>query len=139
MTNEVKRKIAIRDFYGKSKHIYEDQMGFDEQHKSQARSLVAREVFRYHVEQVGLNLGFYYPPTDTFYAIYNEVRPVEVYTMPRDRRRSDFIGWQCDCDPHDEDQLIATFDDITDVWDGLKIDGKDFEEVITHSYIVALN
>ena len=85
------------------------------------------------------NLGFYYPPTDTFYAIYNEVRPVEVYTMPRDRRCSDFIGWQCDCDPHDEDQLIATFDDITEVWDGLKIDGKDFEEVITHSYIVALN
>ncbi|MGX8695693.1 MAG: hypothetical protein ACSW8D_04855 [Prevotella sp.] len=31
------------------------------------------------------------------------------------------------------------FDDIADVWDGLKIDGKDFEEVIMHSYIVALN
>ncbi len=38
-----------------------------------------------------------------------------------------------------EDELIATFDDITEVWDGLKIDGKDFEEVINHSYIVALN
>lgn len=38
-----------------------------------------------------------------------------------------------------EDQLIATFEDITDVWDNLKIDGKDFEEVINHSYIVALN
>lgn len=114
-------------------------MGFDEQHKSEARSLVAREVFRYHVEKIGLNLGFYYPPTDTFYAIYNDARPVEVYTMPRDRRRSDFIGWQCECDPHDQDQLIATFDDITEVWDGLKIDGKDFEEVINHSYIVALN
>ena len=82
MTNKVKRKIAIRDFYGKGKHIYEDQMGFDEQQKSQARSLVAREVFRYHVETIGLNLGFYYPPTDTFYAIYNDARPVEVYTMP---------------------------------------------------------
>ena len=28
---------------------------------------------------------------------------------------------------------------ISEVWDGLKIDGKDFEEVINHSYIVALN
>ena len=139
MTNQIQRKIAIKDFYGKGKHIYEDQMGFDEQHKSEARSLVAREVFRYHVEKIGLNLGFYYPPTDTFYAIYNDARPIEVYTMPRDRRRSDFIGWQCECDPHDQDQLIATFDDISEVWDGLKIDGKDFEEVIMHSYIVALN
>ena len=64
MTNKVMRKIAIRNFYGNGKHIYEDQM---------------------------------------------------------------------------EDQFIATFDDITDVWDGLKIDGKDFKEVINHSYIVALN
>ena len=40
---------------------------------------------------------------------------------------------------YDEDELIATFPDITDVRDGLKIDGKDFEDVINHSYIVALN
>ena len=51
MTNQIQRKIAIKDFYGKGKHIYEDQMGFDEQQKSEARSLVAREVFRYHVEE----------------------------------------------------------------------------------------
>ena len=139
MTNEIKRKIAIKDYYGKGKHVYEDEMGFRDRMKSEARSLVAREVFRYHVEETGLNLGFYYPPTDTFYAIYNDARPVRVYTMPRDRRRSDFVGWQCECDPHDEDQLIAAFDDITEVWDRLKIDGKDFEEVINHSYIVALN
>ena len=139
MTNQIERKIAIKDYYGKGKHVYEDEMGFREVMKSEARSLVAREVFRYHVEEIGLSLGFYYPPTDTFYAIFNEVRPVEVYTMPRDRHRSDFIGWQCECDLHEEDQLIATFDDISEVWDNLKIDGKDFEEVITHSYIVALN
>lgn len=139
MTNLIEGKIAIKDYYGKGKHVYEDEMGFREVMKSEAHSLVAREVFRYHVEEIGLSLGFYYPPTDTFYAIFNEVRPVEVYTMPRDRRRSDFIGWQCECDLHEEDQLIATFDDISEVWDNLKIDGKDFEEVINHSYIVALN
>ena len=130
MTNQIQRKIAIKDYYGKGKHVYEDEMGFRDRMKS---------VFRYHVEEVGLNLAFYYPPTDTFYAIFKDEIPVRVYTLPRDRRRSDFVGWQCDCDPHDEDQLIATFDDITKVWDGLKIDGKDFEEVINHSYIVALN
>ena len=139
MKNVIQRKIAIKDFYGKGQHVYEDEMGFDQQHKSEARSLVAREVFRYHVDEVGLNLAFYYPHTDTFYAIFKDVWPVRVKTLPRDRRRSDFIGWQCDCDPHDEDQLIATFDDISEVWDGLKIDGKDFEEVIMNSYIVALN
>ena len=55
MTNQIQRKIAIKDFYGKGEHIYEDQMGFDEQQKSQARSLVAREVFRYHVHAGGVS------------------------------------------------------------------------------------
>lgn len=139
MTNEIQRTIAIPNYYGPGKHVYEDQMGFRDKMKDEARSLVAREVFRYHVEVVGLNLGFYYPPTDTFYGILTESRPVKVKTLPRDRKRSDFIGWQCDNDPYDEDQLIATFDDIAEVWDNLKIDGKDFEEVIIHSYIIALN
>ena len=64
MTTEqtIQRKIAIKDYYGKGKHVYEDEMGFRDNMKSEARSLVAREVFRYHVEEVGLNLGFYYHP-----------------------------------------------------------------------------
>lgn len=62
MTNQIQRKIAIKDYYGKGDHVYEDEMGFRDRMKSEARSLVAREVFRYHVEEVGLNLGFYYPP-----------------------------------------------------------------------------
>ena len=37
MTNEIKRKIAIKDYYGKGEHIYEDQMGFDEKHKRKMR------------------------------------------------------------------------------------------------------
>ena len=91
MTNQIQRKIAIKDYYGIGKHVYEDQLGFRDNMKSEARSLVAREVFRYHVEEVGLNLGFYYPPTDTFYGILTEVRPVKVKTLPRDRRRSEVL------------------------------------------------
>lgn len=57
MINKIEMKIAIKDYYGKGKHVYEDEMGFRDRMKSEARSLVAREVFRYHVEEVGLNLG----------------------------------------------------------------------------------
>ena len=59
MTNEIRRKIAIKDYYGKGKHVYQDEMGFRKEMKDEARSLVSREVFRYHIEQIGLNLGFY--------------------------------------------------------------------------------
>lgn len=133
------KKIAIRDFYGAGRHIYEDELGFRDDMKAEARSLVPREVFRYEVELVGLNLGFYYPPTDTFYGIHTECRPVKVKTLPRNRCRSHYIGFQCDCDTHDTDVVIAAYNNPADIWDRLLIDGKSFEEVINHSYIVALN
>ena len=72
------RKIAIKDYYSPGGHIYEDQLGFREIMLIEAKTLVAREAFKYHVEEVGLNLAFYYPETDTFYGIHREVRPIRV-------------------------------------------------------------
>ena len=139
MTNIIKRKIAIKDYYGRDKHIYEDELGFRKRMKSEARSLVPREVFRYHVEEVGLNLAFYYPKTDTFYGVHTESIPIKVKILPRHREWSDFVGWQCENDTHDEGIVIAVFDSVSDIWDNLRIDDKPFEEVLRESYITALN
>ena len=133
------RKIAIEDFRGPGKHVYEDELGFRERMLSQARTLVAREAFRYHIEEVGLNLAFYYPETDTFYGIHTESLPVRVKILPRHRNWSDYVSWQCDNDTHDDGEVIATFSSPTEIWDNLKINGKAFEDVIMHSYITALN
>lgn len=79
MTNDIQRKIAIKDYYGKGKHVCQDEMGFRRKMRDEARSEVAREVFRYHVEEVGSNLGFYYPLTDTFYGILTKKRQESEY------------------------------------------------------------
>ena len=139
MNNTIKRTIAIEDYYGRGKHIYKDELGFRERMKSEARSLVAREVFRFHVEEVGLNLAFYYPQTDTFYGIHTEAVPIRVKILPRHREWSDFVGWQCESDTHDEGEVIAVFNSASEIWDNLRIDGKPFEEVLRNSYITALN
>ena len=108
MENTIHRVIAIPNYYGVGKHVYQDELGFRQRMNTEARSLVAREVFRYHVEEVGLNLAFYYPPTDTFYGIHMESIPVRVKILPRHREWSDFVGWQCESDTHDEgDRLQA--------------------------------
>ena len=94
---------------------------------------------RFHVEEVGLNLAFYYPKTDTFYGIHTEVIPVKVKILPRHQEWSDFVGWQCESDTHDEGEEIAVFNSASEIWDNLRIDGKPFEEVLRESYITALN
>ena len=105
----------------------------------EARTLVAREAFQYHVEKVGLNLAFYYPETDTFYGIHTETIPIKVKILPRHREWSDFVAWQCDNDTHDDGEVIAEFNSASEIWDNLRINGKPFEEVINKSYITALN
>lgn len=132
------RKIVLPDFYGKGDHVYEDELGWREEMKKEARSMVSKENFDYHVVTVGLNLGFYYIDGDTFYGIHTEQYPIEVKILPRDRTE-EYIGWQCRVDTHDIGKVIASFDDEHDIWDNLRINGKTLEEVLERSYIMALN
>lgn len=134
-----KRKIAIKDFRGPGQHVYEDELGFREVMFKEARTLVPREAFRFHVEKVGLNLTFYYPETDTFYGIHTETIPIKVKILPRHREWSDYIAWQCDNDTHDDGEVIAEFNSASEIWGNLRINGKPFEVVISKSYITALN
>lgn len=132
------RRIALKDFYGEGRHIYEDQIGWDEQNRWEARSMVSKEIYDFFVTDMGLNLTFYYIDDDTFYGIHRERYPIQVKILPRDRSE-EFIGWQCEADTHDEGEVIASFDDEQDIWDNLRINGKTLEQVLERSYIMAIN
>lgn len=134
----LKRKIAISNFYGEGKHVYEDELGWQIEEKQEAGSVVSKDIFYFQVVEVGLNLGFYYIDNDTFYGIHRERYPIECKILPRDRSEK-YIGWQCECNTHRDGEVIASFDDEHDIWDNLKIDGHSLEEVLRRSYIVALN
>ncbi len=131
------RKIAIVNFYGEGKHIYEDQLGWQPEERKEARSSVSKEIFDFEVVQVGLNMSFYYLDNDTFYGIHSECTPIEFKELPRDRSER-FIGWQCEGDTHDDGKVLYSFDNAEDIWDTVRIEGKTLEEVIERSYIMGL-
>lgn len=131
--------IALKDFYGPGEHIFEEDLGFRQEMKEEAKSLVAREIFRVEIEEVHYNLAFYDPVTDNFYGIHTESNPINVKILPRNRDISPYIGWQCECDTHEEGEIIASFNDVSQIWDNLKIDGSSLEDVLRRSYITALN
>jgi len=138
MEKELDKGIAIANFYGEGEHVYKSELGWRKSHKDEARSLVSREIFDFEVVKVGLNLAFYYIDNDTFYGIHTENTPVEVKILPRDRTKP-FLGWQCDCDTHDDGQVLFSFVDAADIWDNVLIDGKRLDEVLERSFITALN
>ena len=133
-----KRKIVLPDFYGEGRHVYDDELSWRIEMKKEAGSLVSRENFKYHVEDVGLNLSFYYIDGDTFYGIHTESNPIEVKILPRDKSEK-YLGFQCPGNTHPEGEISAYFDDVHNIWNDLSINGKTLEEVLERSYIIGLN
>lgn len=134
----LKRKIAVHDFYGPNKNIYEDELGWPLQEKKEAGSIVSKDIFNFQIVEVGLNLAFYYVDNDTFYGIHRECYPIECKILPKNKGEK-YIGWQCNGDTHRDGIVIASFDDEHDIWDNLKIDGHSLEEVLSRSYIIGVN
>lgn len=133
------RAIAVKDFFGENEHLYVDQLGWTAREKQEARSFVSKEIFEFEVVKVGLNLAFYYVDNDTFYGIHMECIPIEVKVLPRDREVSPYINSQCKGDTHEAGEVIFSCEERSELWDGVKIDGKSLEKVIGRSYIVTLD
>lgn len=132
------RNVVVENFFGENEPLYEDQLGWTDREKAEARSFVSKEIFHFEVVLVGLNMAFYYVDNDTFYGIHTECTPIEVKILPRDRAKP-YIDWQCDGDTHAEGEVIYSFDDPEDLWDGIRIDGKPLDEVLARSLIITLN
>ena len=134
-----KRTIVVKNFFGEDEHLYLDQLGWTTREKQEARSFVSKEIFEFEVVNVGLNLAFYYVDNDTFYGIHTECIPIEVKALPRDKDASPYINGQCKGDTHADGEIIFSCEDRRQLWDGIKIDDKSLEEVLSRSYIVTLN
>lgn len=133
------RRIVVRDFFGENEHLYLDQLGWTTREKQEARSFVSKEIFEFEVVTVGLNLAFYYVDNDTFYGIHTECIPIEVKILPRDRDASPYINAQCKGDTHADCEVIFMCDERSQLWSGVKIDGKSLEDVLSRSYIITMN
>ena len=133
---KITRKIAIPNFYGEGKHIYEDQMGFTLSIRTDIHSNVNREIFLYALGELYYEMGFYYAVNETFYFIATMESPIQVLKLPRNSAYSHYVGWQCDVTAYEFGEVIATYDTVEELWDDFRIDGKSLEEIIPRSYVM---
>ncbi|MCQ2077546.1 MAG: hypothetical protein MJZ20_11085 [Bacteroidaceae bacterium] len=125
--------------------LYEDQLGWNEIIIKSAYSDNPETIFRYVVEVVGYNILFYWTKDARFYTIETENLPIEV------RRIYPNPDWDGKCEymkagtpdygptTASAGEVIATFDDPTQIWDNLKIDGVSIGEVLSQSAILDLD
>ena len=133
------RKVVLRNFFGDGEHLYEDQLGWSELEKKEAKSDDIKEIFDFEVVLVGLNLAFYYVDDGRFYGIHTESLPIKVKILPLDRPERQYINSQCRGDTHVDGEVIFSCRDPKELWDGVRIGGKPLGEVLSRSYIITLN
>ncbi len=133
------RRVVISNFFGEGENLYEDQLGWTQRERQEARSFVSKEIFDFEVVTAGQNLAFYYVDNDTFYGIHTEEIPIEVKILPRDNSDSPYINSQCSGDTHADGEVIFSFENAEDIWNHVRIDGKTLEEFLNRSYIITLN
>lgn len=124
--------------------IREEYLGWTDNLKLDAQSDNPEDVFRYIVEVVGLNILFYWMEDHRFYTIETEKNPIEVrriHLNPNWDGKYEFQRFDSDGCPGTSSpgELLATFDEPTEVWDNLRIDGVPIGEVLENSVITDLD
>ena len=133
------RKVVIPNYFNDGKHLYEDQLGWSELEKDEAKSDDIKEIFDFEVVLLGLNLAFYYVDDGRFYGIHTESLPIKVKILPLDRPERKYINSRCRGDTHVDCEVIFSCRDRKELWDGVRIGGKPLGEVLSRSYIITLN
>lgn len=139
MEKRLDRKIVVPDFYEGGDHVYEDDLGWPEYDRKEARSNVSKEIFNVQVLRRNFNVTFYYVDNDTFYAIIPMDDYVAIVLSPRNRKEK-YLGYQCEiCHFPDEGEMVTKVPRDERVWENLFIDGKPIEEVLERSYFIDVN
>lgn len=143
----MKSKVLIENFWNVGdasgdKTLREDELGWPQSLKEDAQSDYPERVFRYVIEEVGFNLVFYWIKDHNFYVIETEKDPIEVrrlYPNPNWDGKCEFLkvgtlgegASSCSAG-----EILAKFDDETQLWDELKINNVPIGNVLEESLIV---
>jgi hypothetical protein len=123
------------------KALREKDLGWPDVLMQDALSDQSETIFRYVIVESGFNLLFYWVKDGQFYVIETEKTPIEV------RRLSPNPHWDGQCElfkagsehgPNTSSpgEVIALFDDASNIWDSLVIDGAPISTVLSQSAII---
>ena len=146
--NNGQTHILIKNFWNVGLHgdksVAKEDLGWSDYIKRDAQSDYPETIFRYIVEVEGLNILFYWFKDKNFYSIETGKSPVEVrrlYLNPNWDGKCEYLKTGMEGSPHTSSagEILATFDEPTEIWDNLRIDNVPIGEVLENSVITDLD
>ena len=143
----MEKKVLIKNFWrvgnNGDRNLYSDDIGWNDTSRKDAMSDYSENIFRYYVEIVGLNILFYWLEDKNFYVIKTEKTPIEVVRIalnPNWDGKCELSKAASDLGPTtaSEGEVLQTFDDPTEIWSNLSINGIPIEKVLEQSAIIEM-
>ena len=118
-----------------------EDLGWPQALIEESRSYYSETIFRYVIEIAGFNLLFYWTKDEQFYVIETEKDPIEVRRIapnPNWDGKCEFFKAASNFGPNTASpgEVLAKFDNPTEVWDKLQINDVPISEVIEESMII---
>lgn len=144
----MEKKVLIKNFWrvgnNGDRNLYSDDIGWNDTSRKDAMSDYSENIFRYYVEIVGLNILFYWLEDKNFYVIKTEKTPIEVVRIalnPNWDGKCELSKAASDLGPTtaSEGEVLQTFDDPTEIWSNLSINGIPIEKVLEQSAIIEMD
>lgn len=142
------RHIIINNFwnvgFNGDKSVAKEELGWSDAIKEDAKSDNPETIFRYVVEIVGFNILFYWIKDGNWYTIETEKDPIEVkkiFSTPKWDGKCEYLKAGLEGYPQTSSQgeLLATFNEPIQIWNGLKISGFSIGEILKNSVIATLD
>lgn len=132
-------KVVIDNWMESHPVITTEELGWSEECILDAMSEDPKEIFDFFCRNF-FSIIFYFIDDGNFYELFFESDPHKFWRIPKQKNwDGEFVGRQIRWENHEEGEVLFEFDDDTDLWNELKIDGKSIGEVLERSYIAEID
>ena len=132
-------KVILTNWSPQDPVVTSQNLGWRKSDYLDAMSYDPEIVFNYFWHNFN-SIVFYYPKDGCFYELFMEGTPFKFWRIPT---KIDWDGkWIVDkihWNEHEEGEVLFTFDDDTDLWTDLKVDGVSIGDVLAYSVIAEIN
>lgn len=140
------KKIIVKNFWdpdfgdNKDPELTEDQLGWNAAQRDDGHSDDTKDIFDYLIGCLNFDLSFFYSVNCKYYYIDLSCNVVMLRGEDPDWDGKNVIykssPWGLEWYDRDRPELILMhFNNVQEVWDNFKIDGKDMKYVIEHSVL----
>lgn len=133
--------IIIENFFRfpKPSNLMKSDLGWLKRDMDDAMSDDSETIFRYHIEEVGFSLSLFSIDDREVYIIDLEKYPIEIRKGNHDPKwngENESFKFEMGGDHHADGEVLYTFDDASQIWDKLVINGMHLSELIPRSAIL---